>query len=232
MSKRIVIVDHPVGKRDDRASQILAGRGYDIDWRRPAAGDSLPEPGPDHAGALVYGGAEDLSKSQEVDYIRQEVDWIRRWVEAEQPLVGLCLGAQMLAQAFGARVAPHPEGLYEIGYVEIAPTPAADGFLGGPMHVYHWHKEGFEVPENAELLATGPVFPQQAFRIGSQVYGLQFHPEVGPEVFGRWIQEAGHMLVEPGAHSGERQLAEAETHDPPLEAWVSDFLASWLDEQS
>lgn len=232
MSRTIIIVDHPVGKRDDRASRMLEERGYAIEWRRPAAGDELPEPGPDYAGALVYGGAEDLSKSQEVEYIRREKDWIRRWVDAERPLLGLCLGAQMLAECYGGRVVPHPEGLHEIGYVEITPTPSAAGFLDEPLHVFHWHKEGFEAPAAAELLATGEVFPHQAFRIGTQAYGLQFHPEVTPEVFQRWIREASHMLTEPGAHSGERQVRDAQRFDQPLADWLARFMDSWLVEEA
>ncbi len=228
MSRKIIIVDHPVGKRDDRASSMLEERGYAIDWRRPAAGDALPEPDGEHAAALVFGGAEDLSKSQEVDYIRQEKAWMKRWVDAEQPLLGLCLGAQMLAECYGGRVVPHPEGLHEIGYVEITPTPAAAGFLDQPMHVFHWHKEGFEAPAEAELLATGEVFPHQAFRIGTQAYGLQFHPEVTPQVFQRWIRDASHMLAEPGAHSGERQVKDAERFDGPLADWLAGFLDTWL----
>ena len=228
MSRKIIIVDHPVGKRDDRASSMLEERGYAIDWRRPAAGDALPEPDGDHAAALVFGGAEDLSKSQEVDYICQEKAWMKRWVDAEQPLLGLCLGAQMLAECYGGRVVPHPEGLHEIGYVEITPTPAAAGFLDQPMHVFHWHKEGFEAPAEAELLATGEVFPHQAFRIGTQAYGLQFHPEVTPQVFQRWIRDASHMLAEPGAHSGERQVKDAERFDGPLADWLAGFLDTWL----
>lgn len=228
MSRKVIIIDHPVGKRDDRASKLLAERGYDIEWCRPAAGDALPEPGPDYAAALVYGGAEDLSKSGDVAYLQQEMDWMRTWVEDERPLIGLCLGAQMLAQAFGGRVGPHPEGLYEIGYVEVTPTPAANGFLDGPLHVYHWHKEGFEAPAAAEVLATGEVFPHQAFRLGGKAYGLQFHPEVTPEIFQRWIRDAGHMLAEPGAQPSEDQLAAAEHHDEPIELWLRSFLETWI----
>src|SRR3546814_19264276 len=93
-----------------------------------------------------------------------------------------------------------------MSYGAVAPPPPADGFLGGPLHVYHWHNEGFEVPASAELLAAGPVFPNQAFRYGDRAYGIQFHPEVGRTVMQRWIAEAAHMLPEPGAQSVEEQL--------------------------
>ena len=66
-------------------------------------------------------------------------------------------------------------------------------------NVYHWHNEGFDVPNSAELLARGSDFPNQAFRYGNNIYGIQFHPEVTPNIFKRWIGEAGHMLQHPGA---------------------------------
>jgi GMP synthase (glutamine-hydrolysing) len=142
--------------------------------------------------------------------------------------LGICLGSQLLARALGGRVSRHEEGLHEIGYVEIAPTPASNGFLPGPLHVYHWHNEGFEVPATAQLLATGPVFPNQAFRYGEKAYGIQFHPEMGPEVTARWMREAAHMLEEPGAQPAERQMADAKRYDPGMEAWLRGFLNSWL----
>ena len=228
MTETIILIDHPVGKRDDRASRMLAERGYRLEWYRPGAGEALPEPRSDHAAALVYGGAEDLSRSDHLDYLQAEVDWIARWAEADRPFLGICLGAQLLARSLGGRVAPHPEGLHEIGYVEITPASGANGFLHESLHVYHWHKEGFEVPGDAQLLATGEAFPYQAFRFGSKVYGLQFHPEVTPQVSQRWITEAGHMLAEPGAHSADRQIADAERYDGPMESWFEKFLDVWL----
>jgi GMP synthase (glutamine-hydrolysing) len=100
--------------------------------------------------------------------------------------------------------------------------------MGQPMHVYHWHNEGFEVPDCAELLATGPVFPNQAFRYGDKAYGIQFHPEVSRDMMQRWIIEAAHMLREPGAQTGEEQLAGCDRFDAEIESWLRKFLSNWL----
>ncbi len=229
MSGTIILIDHPVGCRDDRASRILTERGYRVEWVSPGKGDTLPDPADHHLAALVYGGAEDLSKDEDRSYLRAEIDWVARWVETGRPFLGICLGSQILARALGAQVAPHPEGVSEIGFVQIVPTAAADGFLDRPLHVYQWHKEGFELPAGAELLATGETFPNQAFRYGPRAFGLQFHPEVSSAVMTRWMNEAGQMLANPGAHPRDRQLADSGTYDAAMAAWLEGFLERWLD---
>lgn len=228
MSRKVIIVDHPVGKRDDRGSKMIAERGFEVEWCNPGRGDGLPTLGSDVAAVVVYGGAENLSEIHERCYLHEEMDWIGRCVADGLPFLGICLGAQLMAKALGAEVRKHPEGLYEIGYYPIEPTAEGRDFLPGPMHVYHWHQEGFEVPEGAVRLATGETFENQAFRYGERAYGLQFHPEVSPEVFQRWIKEAGHMLASPGAHPAERQREDSERHDPPMRDWFEGFLDRWI----
>lgn len=228
MKPSILLIDHPVGRRDDRASAMLREMGYATQWCSPGKGDSLPPVDNGHAAAVVYGGAESVNDAESKDYLRAEIDWIGQWAESGRPFLGICLGAQMLARALGAPVNRHAEGLHEIGYVEIEPTSAAAGFMDEAMHVYHWHNEGFEVPACAELLASGPVFPNQAFRYGRKAYGIQFHPEVSREVMQRWMREAGHMLEEPGAHPSDMQLADSERFDAPMESWLRRFLPDWL----
>ena len=228
MKPTILLIDHPIGRRDDRASAQLQEMGYRLEWCSPGRGDSLPPSDSDYAAVVVYGGAESVNDAATQPYIRDEIEWIARWADSGRPYLGICLGSQLLASALGGRVSRHDEGLHEIGYVKIDPTPAANGFLGDSMHVYHWHNEGFEVPACAELLASGPVFPNQAFRYGDKAYGIQFHPEVGRDVMQRWIVEAAYMLDEPGAQPGDQQLAGCDRHDAELAAWLRKFLTDWL----
>jgi len=228
MTPTVLLIDHPVGKRDDRASRMLAARGLACDWLCPGKGDALPAPGPQHVAAVVYGGTENLSTDSDRPYLQAEMEWIRRWVGEGRRYLGICLGGQLLAAALGARVGPHPEGLYEVGFYPVRPAPGADGFLDAALHVYQWHHEGFEVPPGGQLLATGEAFPNQAFAVDGTAYGLQFHPEVCPKVARRWIASATESQGKPGFHPPERQIADGERYDPAMEAWFTRFLDGWL----
>jgi len=227
MRRTVLLIDHPVGKRDDRASRMLAERGFAVEWRSPGKGEDLP-PADDgkYCAAVVYGGPE--SANDDLPYLRQELDWIEAWVGCGRPFLGICLGAQLLARTLGARVDRHCDGLHEIGYVPIAPTAACDSFMADEMHVYHWHKEGFDLPAGAELLAVGPTFPNQAFRYGGCAYGIQFHPEVTAQVMARWCAEAAHMLDAPGAQDAELQADCAKRFDAPMQQWLDGFFDLWL----
>src|SRR5690606_1411277 len=126
----------------------------------------------------IFGGPN--SVHDEDAFIAREIDWLGVPLAEAKPLLGICLGAQMLARHLGGRVYCHADQRAEIGYYPIQPT--IDGRAlhdPWPCHVYQWHREGFELPFGATLLAKGgEAFPVQAFRYGRAAFALQFHPEV------------------------------------------------------
>ncbi len=152
-------------------------RGVGLDVRRPRYGDPLPETLDEHCGAIIFGGP--MSANDADDFVRREIDWIAVPLQEQKPFLGICLGGQMLARQLGGKVCPHPHGHAEIGYYPIRPTALARSICDPwPDHVYQWHREGFDLPDGAELIAEGDTFPVQAFRYGDAAYALQFHPDV------------------------------------------------------
>jgi GMP synthase-like glutamine amidotransferase len=140
-------------------------------------------------------------------FLRAEVGWIREAVEARIPVLGICLGAQLLAKALGAAV--YPNRIKEIGWYEIALTAeaASDPLFEGcspRQTVFQWHGDTFDLPAGAVHLATSPLCRHQAFRYGPSAYGLQFHAEMTAALVDDWLGEAGN----------ERELAELATIDP------------------
>ncbi len=201
--------------------------GYRTDIRRPACGDRLPESMDDHAGAVVFGGPMSANDDHE-DFIRAELDWIPRVIDSGKPFLGICLGAQLLSRALGATVSTHPEGIYEIGYFPVRATGAGRAVFDPEMRVFQWHKEGFELPAGAELLAEGDAYPIQAYRYGSNAYAIQFHPEVTEAMNRQWARRGARRRSEPGAQPAEEQFRDRRRYDPQVEQWLDRFLLLWL----
>jgi GMP synthase (glutamine-hydrolysing) len=230
-AQRVVLIAHS-DWREGRLAPLLESKGYRVDWCCPAKGATLPPDDERHAGAVVLGGVQSANDAESEPYLRQEIDWIARWIGAGKPFLGICLGAQLMARALGARVGPHSEGVNEIGYYPVYPTDEGRALIPPGLHVYHWHKEGFELPPGTALLARGDAFPHQAYRFGSNAYGLQFHPEVTVNVAASWVKSAPDHLSRPGAQAGEHQMAMAERFDRPLHDWFDRFLDRWLGRQA
>jgi GMP synthase (glutamine-hydrolysing) len=222
--KPVLIVLHQECSTPGRVGNALRALGYTLDIRRPRFGDLLPETLDRHAGAVIFGGP--MSANDPDDYIRKEIAWIEIPLREQRPLLGICLGAQMLAMQLGSRVSPHPQGLAQIGYYPIRPTTAGRAACPDwPSHVYHWHREGFGLPDGAELLAEGDDFPVQALRYGN-AFGLQFHPDVTYAMMHRWTTR-GRMDV-PGAWPRHHHFADRAVHDVAERAWLKRFIDGWL----
>jgi GMP synthase (glutamine-hydrolysing) len=142
------------------------------------------------AGLIFMGGP--MSANDDLPGLRQEMQLIAQAVERRQPLLGVCLGAQLIAKALGAKV--YRNAVKEVGWFDIHLTEAAARdalFAGvGPVEtVFHWHGETFDLPAGAEWLAYSEACRNQAFRAGANVYGLQFHLEVTPAMIEDWCAQ-------------------------------------------
>jgi GMP synthase (glutamine-hydrolysing) len=224
----VLVVLHQETSTPGRIGNALRALGHRLDIRRPRFGDELPRTLAGHAGAVIFGGP--MSANDPDDFVRREIDWIAVPLAEQRPFLGICLGAQMLARQLGARVAPHPQGRAEIGYYPIRPTAAGIRICPHwPDQVYHWHREGFELPSGTELLAEGGDFPVQAFRSANS-FGFQFHPDVTYAMMRRWTTRGAERLELSGARPCHQHFADRAQYDVVERAWLKRFLDGWLNQ--
>lgn len=225
LAPRIILVQHSDERPDNRVLRYLEKHGYAADIRQPYRGQSLPSPHEQIGGAVVFGRLYNAFDVKEHAFLREEYDFIDRCLETRVPLLGICLGAQMIAWTLGANVGPPATNMHEFGYYEIRPTPDAGDFLHAPLHVVQSHWHAFDLPAKAVLLASSELFPNQAFRIGSSVFGVQFHPEVTPAGF-RGMQDRGaHRYTLPGVQTRDEQNRLMRLHDQAQAEWFGGFLS-------
>jgi GMP synthase-like glutamine amidotransferase len=177
---------------------VLADRlriqGHSLQYTCLFRGDPLPSE-KDFDGLIIMGGPMSIHDETEFPWLRPEKQLIATAIREEKMVLGICLGAQLIAAVCGARVYPnqHKEiGFFPVQWTEAAP-PGLRDWETRPL--FHWHGETFDLPKDTVLLASTPVCPNQAFRLGKNVLGLQFHPEVTPAIIRDMITHEGHELV-------------------------------------
>lgn len=226
--RQILMVVHQETSNPGLVGQVLQAWGYTLDIRCPALGQALPTSLIPYAGVIVFGGPMSANDDQMLPFLRTELNWIPGVLAAQKPYLGICLGAQLLARVLGARVMPHEAGLREIGYFPVRPTTVVQNPFARPMHVYHWHREGFALASGCTLLAEGDLFPNQAFRYCDRTFGLQFHPEITAELIDQWTTKAADQLVLPGAQAQPLHLYQHQLYHQAVENWLQQFLWQWL----
>lgn len=225
-TKSILVIVHQSTSSPGRIGQLLRSRGYHLDIRTPSLGESLP-PLTGYEGGIVFGGPMSANDDH-LPHIRTELAWLEIALCQEKPLLGICLGAQLMARVLGAKVGTHPAGMVEIGYVSIRPTASGLPYFPAPMRVYQWHCEGFDLPEQATPLAAGTTFPHQAYRYGKRAFGLQFHPEMTARMLRKWTHVGAEHLVLPGAQPTPQQRQQHQQNVTVVKTWLQGFLNGWL----
>ncbi len=231
MSLPVLIVLHQEHSTPGRIGLALRNRGHALDIRRPRFDDPLPDTLENHAGAVIFGGPQSANDTDE--FVRREIDWIAVPIKEKKPFLGVCLGAQMLARQLGARVYQHAEGHAEVGYYPIRPTAAGRQVCEAwPDHVYQWHREGFDLPRDAVMLAEGDSFPVQAFHYGGAAFALQFHMDVTHAMMCRWTTRGHERMTLPNAKPRDAHFEGRLLHDTACKVWLSSFLDHWLKPQA
>jgi GMP synthase-like glutamine amidotransferase len=194
---RVLSVIHEDSSAPGTYGEVAEGRGHEhAVW--PIHADHAPPAGPFGA-VMVFGGTMDTHEEDSYAWLRDENDFIRAQVEAGVPVLGVCLGGQLLAKALGAQVSRVPEP--EVGWYELERLPGAEGdpvFGGLPERFpsLQWHNYQFALPAGAVPLARSAAC-LQGYRFGEVAWGVQFHPEVTRSIVQLWIdlsREAGAVL--------------------------------------
>ena len=198
-SKTVLAVRHLAFEDLGLLRPVLAHRGFDRFLTLDAGVDDLREVDLDAVDLLVVlGGPIGAYDDALYPYLNDEIALIRRRLAARRPLLGICLGAQLMARALGADVRPMAHGRKEIGFAPLTLTDAGRGSalapLAGGQPVLHWHGDQFEIPDGATSLATTPLCPNQAFAVEGFGLALQFHLESDPARLEQWlIGHAGEL---------------------------------------
>lgn len=177
---------------------------------------------------IILGGPIGVYETEDYPFLQQEIDLLKVRLEKNLPTLGICLGAQLIAHALGAKVyAGHRK---EIGWSKLTLPVTENNPLQAleNIEVLHWHGDTFDLPEQAELLASSDLYPNQAFRVGQNILALQFHAEVSSESLEKWL--IGHTCELRKAQINIPTLrADHQSYAPALEQAASSVLMHYLE---
>jgi len=227
--KQVVVFRHAAHEGPGYLADFLARRGIPYRLVRIDAGDPVPQSLDGVSGLVFMGGP--MSVNDDLPWIPRVTDLIRRAIAAEVPVLGHCLGGQLMAKALGAPVTRNR--VKEIGWlpVHVLDTPeAVTWFDGLPREflVYHWHGETFAIPPGAARLLESEHCPNQAFALGKHL-ALQCHIEMTPDLIAAWVKEADGELEPSGTvQGGEEQLRDVEARTRELHRVADVLYERWV----
>jgi len=190
MSK-LLVFQHVAYEILGTLNPLLKKHGFRLRYvnfgRYPDARPSLEA----YQGVVVLGGPMNVDQVEQYSHLTTEINLIREAINKGIPVLGICLGAQLIARALGGEVRRNRER--EIGWYGVSPTKEGKNdplftHFQSPETIFQWHGDTFEIPQGAVQLATSPTCINQGFRYGTNVYGLQFHLEVDEPLIERWLR--------------------------------------------
>jgi len=215
--KRLLVLQHLEIEGPGLFYQIAKERHMNIEIIRLDLGNDLPKTNNEDLLLIMGGpmGVKDIG-SDRYPWLKLERDFIKKELENERPIIGVCLGAQLLASAAGGDVeilkyGSPPKALPEIGWSQIFINKSNKDFKAlfeDPFHVLHWHGDRILLPNKAVLIASSSRCKEQFFRIGNFAYGLQFHIETTGGMINNWIKEDKEFVLKGLGLNGQEILKE------------------------
>lgn len=230
--KKIVCLRHVAFEDAGRLETVLKRRGAAIRYVEVAQEDwsDLDPLSPDLL--VVLGGPIGVYQTEDYPFLNAEIAFVRARLQADLPTIGFCLGSQIMAAALGARV--YPGDSKEIGWSPLHLSEAGQASCLSELapqntHVLHWHGDTFDLPEGATLLASTPLYRNQAFVWGENALALQFHPEVTRLGLESWfVGHAGEIAATSGISVAALREQSAR-FSPALEQFGTRFFERWLE---
>jgi GMP synthase (glutamine-hydrolysing) len=188
----IIVLRHSPTEPLGLIEPALKDSGLNFRYVRGYDGESIPDNVGDAPALIVMGGPQGVYEQADHPYLTDELRLIERAIAGDTPVLGVCLGAQLVASALGADVRKGDAA--EIGWFEVAfnALVSSDPLWSAAPHsftAFHWHGDYFKLPNGAVSLASSDMTPSQIYRFGDAVYGIQFHMEVTEEIIRGWTRE-------------------------------------------
>lgn len=226
---RAIVLQHVPFEGPARLAPLLLEHGYEIEVRRLDLGTEVPLRLASSDLLVVMGGPMSVGDldSPAYPFLRREIELLRRVIEDDGPVLGVCLGAQLIAAAAGAAVYPlvgaDGQKLYEVGWapVRFLRSSSSGSILKGvpdEAPVLHWHGDTFDLPRGARRLASSEICENQAFQLGSRSFGLQFHVEVDVAQVATFLEEDAAFVRKARGSDGVEMVRE-ETVRNGARAW-------------
>ncbi|MBQ0710061.1 MULTISPECIES: type 1 glutamine amidotransferase [unclassified Ochrobactrum] len=193
----VLVVQNYQGSGLGQIESVLADAGFSIDLRHPYNGDALPADENGHEALIVLGGEQNALADVQCPYFPHLLNLIRRFGDKDKAVLGICLGSQLIARAYGGENIldrPMEFGWREIRLTEDGKSDPVLSAAGDVFPIFHWHRDTFSLPKNAIHMATSDMTPHQAYRIGRAVYGTQFHFEADTKLVAQWNDELSGLI--------------------------------------
>jgi GMP synthase (glutamine-hydrolysing) len=192
MDKKILIVKHVEQEGPGRIETFFRNDGWKLETVELGLGEKLPDTPDDYAAAIVLGGPMNVYEVDKYPFLEDEENFMRKALIEELPLLGICLGGQLLAKTCGAKVrkaAAREIGWYTVNLTQEGVRDSLFRDLPDRLKVFQWHGDTFGIPAEGIFLVRGRICRNQAFRVGRSAYGLQFHFEVTDSIIEEWMKE-------------------------------------------